>query len=76
MKEPDDLNHVVICHTAEHNMAWVFARSMGLFGLLACLIAELCWESLRMWTMSARAALEIRYGGILSVFFSSGEGGL
>jgi hypothetical protein len=35
MKEPDDLDHVVVCHTIEHDMARAFDRSMGLFGLLA-----------------------------------------
>jgi hypothetical protein len=34
MKESDDLDHVVVCHTIEHDMAWAFDRSMGLFGLL------------------------------------------
>lgn len=35
MKESDDLDHVVVCHTIEHDMARAFDRSMGLFGLLA-----------------------------------------
>lgn len=35
MKESDDLDHVVACHTIEHDIAWAFDRSMGLFGLLA-----------------------------------------
>ncbi|EGH45798.1 hypothetical protein PSYPI_27204 [Pseudomonas syringae pv. pisi str. 1704B] len=35
MKESDDLDHVVVCHAIEHDIARAFDRSMGVFSLLA-----------------------------------------
>jgi hypothetical protein len=35
MKESDDLDQGVICHTIEHDMAWAFDPPMGVFDLLA-----------------------------------------
>ena len=62
MKESDDLDHVVICHAIEHDMARALDRSMSGFRLLARIdevIAAEAWCKL----IAVMAANEIRLVG-------------
>jgi len=62
MKESDDLDHVVVCHTINHDMAWAFDPPMRVFALLAG-IDEVIAAKARSELIAVLAANAIRHVG-------------